>query len=95
MNEIKLDKVDGLLTVGTVTQNVKQAPSDEVKKEGVTVTNTLSRLVSLLNGGESIVDEHARVAETKRMIQSGNYVVNFSDLSEKILDSGVLSGMGA
>lgn len=94
MNEIKLDKIETPLTVGKTNTNAKQAPRSEIKEEGVTVTNNLNKLVNLLNPGESLPDDQARVIETKRMIQSGDYVVNHSVLSEKLLDNGILNKLG-
>lgn len=94
MNEIKLDKIDVPLTVGKTNQNAKQTARGEIKEEGVTVTNNLNRLVNLLNSGESPPNDQARVIETKRMVQSGDYVVNHSVLSEKLIDNGILNNVG-
>lgn len=93
MNEINLDKIGVSVTPGKIEKNTKQPESVSVQnKEGITVTNNMNNLVNLINGPEH--EEQARVVEMKERIKSGDYQVNIHQLSEKMINSGILRNLG-
>jgi len=90
VNEIKLDKSGVNLTpASSIQQPVKQQTAAVTRDEDVTVTNHLSKLINLLGKDEATPEDSARVTATKRLIESGQYVVDVNTLSEKLLSSGL------
>jgi len=93
VNEIKLDK--SILMPAT---SLQQAPThkptqvlESTPEEDVTVTNHLNQLINLLGKEDTAPGESARVAATRRLVETGQYQVNVNTLSEKILNSGLLT----
>ena len=90
VNDInKLDQAgSAILAVAQLQQPTAKAyPTDFTQDEDVTVTNHLSKLVTLLGRGDVSPEDNARVTATKRLIESGQYSVNISALSDKLLGS--------
>lgn len=94
MNDIKFDKVGMPVTTGNIKQNTPNVIANDVKPEGVTVTNHLSQLVNLIGTDESVADDEARVAQMRSMVQSGDYKVNVHALADALMTSGVLRPIG-
>lgn len=95
VNNIKLDNINVPASPGKIGQNPKQSVSVDKPDEGVTVTNHMGKLVSLLNSGDPVPEENSRVLDVKRQIQANDYKVDFNALAVKLLNSGVLRTSGA
>ena len=101
-SEIKLDGFSsgslGAGKVSDVSHPVNQDPSNQpgnVQSEDVTVTNHLNKLVSLLKtSDETGVSENSAVSAMKSRIQNNQYSIDFNALSDKLLNSGVLTTVG-
>lgn len=92
VHEIKMDKLMTPLSQGKITQNTKQ--ETPVTEEGVTVTNSMSKLLDLISSDAQLPDENTRVMDIKRRIEAGEYKVDIDKLSAKLLSSGVLGTLG-
>lgn len=91
MNEIKLDTMGVPLTPRKIENNAVKTETASSQPEAVSVTNHMSKLVSLLSDNHSIPEESARVLDMKQRIQTGEYKVDMDKLSDTLLTSGVLA----
>lgn len=91
VNEIKLDKPSMMPASLQQTSTNKTQPIESKREDDVTVTNQLGQLINLLGKEDIVPDESARIAATRQLIESGQYQVNVNTLSEKLLNSGLLT----
>ncbi len=91
VNEIKLDKPIVPASPLQPAPAAKLLTSESTREEDVTVTNHLGKLINLLGKDDTASDESARVASTRHLIESGQYQVDVNTLSEKLLNSGLLT----
>lgn len=103
VNDIKLDgsttgasadanKVQQTAAANPIASSVAGIAAGGKKEQGVTVTNNLSSLVKIVAGSGIESDDSGRVAAVKALIQSGQYQVNHNDLTDKLLNSGLITG---
>lgn len=90
VNEINMDKQASPVSTISLDKNTAKQPEANVV-DGVTVSTHLSQLVNLLQS-ENEAPSNSAVQDVKQKIQSGEYAIDYNALSDKLLNSGVLSG---
>jgi len=91
MDDFKLNKIGTNTAPTKIQQPIVKQHVEQMKVEGVSVTNHMSKLINLLGGDEASPEESARVQATKSLVDSGQYRVDDHALSEKLLTSGLLN----
>jgi anti-sigma28 factor (negative regulator of flagellin synthesis) len=98
INDIKMDKFSTQPTNQDVSQQAvpQQAAAQTYPKDGITVTNHLNKLKTILasNTDEMTSNESSAVVNNiKYLIQTNQYKVDLNALSDKLLKSGALSDL--
>ena len=99
IDDIKIDK--GISNIKFEPNKILEKTYPTVyKKEDVSLTNELGKLVNLLALDEStssesarLVSENARVLAAKNLVQSNQYVIDYSRLAEKLMNNGLLDAV--
>lgn len=93
VNEIKLDGINSYHVIDKSAEKKPQTEPTVLSKnesEDITVTNRLNDLIKSANSYEDPVSQ-TKLAEIKSRIEHNNYHVDFDQLSEKLMKSGIFT----
>jgi anti-sigma28 factor (negative regulator of flagellin synthesis) len=82
VDEVKLDKL-GLLVTHQRPQPSNPKMNSQ-QKTGITVTNSLQKVIEITLSEKELVDDNSHVDEIKNHIKTGSYQINYEQLAKKL-----------
>jgi len=93
VNEVKLNNINPYYSKENYTDPQNKPVTQDSQAEEVAITNHLDELIKSVNSYEEPMSG-AALDNIKYQVQHNEYKVDFDKLSEKLLNSGIISMMG-